>query len=191
MAGYVGYPAPPPPRPEPIIKHIVMEITSVPAAGQSACSDRWLFPEHAVLEIRYGGLEMVCSFFVERRGSDILSSTGADGTEAESENDGTTGKWKAEQDYYQPVTMTIKALNHRTIETIARAAKPLPVVQEYMKEVMEKKERAPVEYLVHQLPRERSHVGADGSETGFVDSGVELGSESGSEDDELKDVYGI
>ena len=87
--------------------------------------------------------------------------------------------------------MTIKAMNHRTIETIARAANPLPAVQEYMKNVMDKKERAPVEYLVHQLPRERCHVGVEGAETGFVDSGVELGSESGSEDDELRDVYGI
>jgi len=185
IGGYVGYQQPPPPpRSEPIIKHIVLEMTSNPSGGQSACQDRWLFPQHAVLEIRYGGLEMICSFLVERRGSDILASTATEST------DGEQARWKADQDYYQPVTMTIKAMNHRTVETIARTAKPLPAVLEHMKEVMKQKERAPVEYLVHQLPRDRGHVGAEGAE-GFVDSGVELGSASASEDDELKDVYGI
>ncbi|OAL19323.1 hypothetical protein AYO22_09867 [Fonsecaea multimorphosa] len=190
MGSYIGYhpqpPPPPPPRPEPFIKHIVMEITSVPSGNQAACPDRWLFPEHAVLEIRPGGLEMLCSFLVERKGSQMMA-----GSEPAGENGEMDGKWQAEQEYYQPVTMSIKALNHRTIETIAKAAKILPVVQEHMKAVMSKKQRAPVEYLVHQLPRERSHVGVEGAETGFVDSGVELGSDSASEDDELKDVYGI
>ncbi|KAH0842623.1 hypothetical protein AYO21_08026 [Fonsecaea monophora] len=191
--GYIGYhpqpqppPPPPPARPEPFIKHIVMEITSVPSGNQTACSDRWLFPEYAVLEIRPGGLEMVCSWLVERKGSEITASG-----EPAREKSEIGGKWLAEQEYYQPVTMSIKALNHRTIETIAKAAKILPVVQEHMKEVMSKKQRAPVEYLVHQLPRERAHVGADSTESGFVDSGVDLGSDSASEDDELKDVYGI
>ncbi|KAJ4598430.1 hypothetical protein HRR84_003804 [Exophiala dermatitidis] len=187
MGGFMGYP--PPPRPEPIVKHIVMELTSIPGSGQSPCQDRWLFPEHAVLEIRYGGLEMICSFFVERKGSEILSRQGAGA--AENENSAMRMKWKAEQEYYQPVTMTVKATNHRTIETIARAAKPLPLVQSYMKNVMDKKERAPTEYLAYQLPREGSTTAAEGSEPAFVDSGVELGSESCSEDDELKDVYGI
>ncbi|KAJ9633832.1 hypothetical protein H2204_006617 [Knufia peltigerae] len=181
-AGYGGYrpiPPPPPPRTEPIIKHIVLEIQS--SGGQQASSDRWLFPEYAVLELRQGGLEMLCSFLVERRGSEILASTGD-----ESHAEGST--WKADQEYYEPVTMTVRATHHRTIETIARAAKMLPQVQEHMKNVLEKAERAPREYLVHQLPRE--DVGADTTE-GFIDSGVELGNESPSEDDELKDVYGI
>ncbi len=132
---------------------------------------------------------MICSFLVERRGSEILSKMSAE--PAEEPNGSEAAKWQAEQEYYQPVTMTIKATNHRTIETIARAAKLLPDVQEHMKRVMETKERGPVEYLVHQLPRERSRVGSEGNDTGFVDSGVELGDESGSEDDELKDAYGI
>lgn len=185
---YVGYHAPPPPpRPEPIIKHIVLEITSTPSGSQPASTDRWLFPEYAVLELRQGGLEMLCSFLVERRGSEILAGMGSQSAEEDIETPHT--KWKAEQEYYVPVTMTVKATNHRTIETIARAAKLLPQVQEYMRKVLDKGERAPREYLVHQLPREVT-VGADGTE-GFVDSGVELASESSSEDDELKDVYGI
>ncbi|EXJ79423.1 hypothetical protein A1O3_08925 [Capronia epimyces CBS 606.96] len=182
--GFLGYP--PPPRPEPVIKHIVLELTSTPSSSQSACQDRWLFPEHAVLEIRYGGLEMICSFLVERKGSEILSRQGVGSAE---ENSAVHMKWKEEQGYYQPVTMTVKAVHHRTIETIARAAKPLPVVQGYMKEIMEKQQRAPVEYLAYQLPRERSLAVIEPEATAFVDSGVELGSESCSEDDELKEVY--
>ncbi|OCT46069.1 hypothetical protein CLCR_00405 [Cladophialophora carrionii] len=182
LAGYVGYPAPPPSRPEPFIKHIVLEFTSVPAGGLAACPDRWLFPEHAVLDMRPNGLDMICSFLVELQGSQIMSRAGAELT---------AGKWQADQEYYQPVTMTVKARDHKIIQTIAKAAKTLPAVQEYMKEVMSKKQRAPVEYLVYRLPRERSHVGADGTETGFVDSGVDLGSDSASDDDELKEWYGI
>ncbi|KAJ9606257.1 hypothetical protein H2200_009218 [Cladophialophora chaetospira] len=185
MAGYVGYPHPPPPRPEPLIKHVIMELTSVPSGSYSACPDRWMFPEYAVLEMRPNGLEMLCSFLVECRGSQLVSAAGS---EATAETGETEGKWKADQEYYQPVTMTIKTRDHKVIQTIAKAAKTLPVVQEHMKEVMSKKQRAPVEYLVHQLPRERSH--ANSTETGFVDSGVELNNDSASEDDELKDFYG-
>ncbi|KIW71807.1 hypothetical protein PV04_00040 [Phialophora macrospora] len=186
MTGYVGYPTPA--RPEPFIKHIVLELTSVPAGGQAACPDRWLFPEHAVLEIRPNGLDMICSFLVERKASQIVSRAGAELPAGKGEAE---GKAQGDQEYYQPVTMTIKARDHKIIQTIAKAAKTLPAVQDYMKEVMGKKVRAPVEYLVHQLPRERSHVGTEGTDTGFVDSGVELSSDAASDDDELKDWYGI
>ena len=172
MAGYMARPPPPPPRPEALIKHIVLEITSIPSATQSACTDRWLFPANAVLEIHPSGFEMLCSFLVERKGSGDL----------------------ADKEFYQPMTMTIKVPQHKTIATIAQAAKPLPTVQAYMKDVMEKKERAPVEYLVHQLPREKAPGEAmENSTPAFVDSGVELGSDSSVEDeeDELKDVYGL
>lgn len=134
---------------------------------------------------------MVCSFFVIRKGSQILA--------AQQQNAGDAGptssnKWKPNEEYYQAVTMTLKAPVHRTLETIARAAKPLPEVQAFMKKVMEEKQRAPVEYLVMRLPTEKDKVVSgeevaieDGLE--FVDSGVEVGSPE--EDDELKDYYGI
>jgi len=195
MGGYMGYPPPPPPvasRPEPVIKHIVLEITSTPSATQSACQDRWIFPEHTVLEIRTSGMEMLCSFLVERKGIDILQRIGG-GEPATNDGNGNGNqeKFSADKEYYQPVTMTIKVAQHKTIATIAQAAKPLTVVQGHMKDVMAKKERAPVEYLVHHLPREKGSVGGEAVEGGFVDSGVELGSESDGEEDELKDVYGI
>jgi hypothetical protein len=182
----------PPPRPEPRIKHIVVEFTTAASGTQAASQDRWLFPEYAVLDtpISGRGLEMVCSFFVIRKGSQILATAQQDTTDSEAT---TSGKWKPDEEYYQAVTMTLKAPAHRTLETIARAAKPLPEVQAFMRKVIEEKKRAPVEYLVTRLPREKDKVvetdGAlkDGWE--FVDSGVEV--TSAEEDDDLKEFYGI
>lgn len=167
------------PRSEPLIKHIVLEFISPVAAGGTANTDRWLFPENAVLDMKYGGIEMTCSFLVERKGADVLASIKDTTTEGVR---GMADRWDVNTEYYQPVTMVVKATQHRTIETIARSAKPLPDVQKYMKEAMEKKTRAPQAYLVYQLPRDRSGAGD------FVDSAVEL---SGGEDDELKDLYPI
>lgn len=147
-----------------------------------------------MLEIRPSGLDMLCSFLVERKGTDILTSMGGGEPATDDEigsGSGSQAKFSAEKEYYQPVTMLIKVMQHKTIATIAQAAKPLSVVQTHMKDVMTKKERATVEYLVHQLPREKGSVGGEGVESGFVDSGVELGSDSDGEEDELKDVYGI
>ncbi|KAK5097751.1 hypothetical protein LTR70_002793 [Exophiala xenobiotica] len=174
---FAAYPTQP--RQEAPIKHVVIEFTSPSAAGQAASSDRWLFPEHAVLDTQYGGIEMTCSFFIERKGSDVLVSM----KDLPSEEMQTmSNKWKADTEYYQPVTMTIKATQHRTIEAIARSAKSLPEVQKYMEGVMEKKTRAPQDFLVHRLPREKVDSSVD-----FVDSAVELSGE----DDELKDYYPI
>lgn len=172
---FAAYPTQP--RPEAPIKHIVVEFFSPAGTGHAASFDRWLFPEHAVLDTQYGGIEMTCSFFVERKGSDILASM-RDLTSEEMQ--AISSKWKADTEYYQPVTMLIKATQHRTIEAIARSAKSLPEVQKYMEAVMENKTRAPHEFLVHRLPREKTESSVD-----FVDSAVELSGE----DDELKDHY--
>lgn len=138
---------------------------------------------------------MLCSFFVEKKGKDLVAPDGGGESAAMEEPSGSGigkhGKFSADKEYYQPVTMTIKVTQHKTIATIAQAAKPLATVQEYMKEVMAKKERAPFEYLVHQLPREKGTVAGEGVDMSFVDSGVEIGSGSDVEEDELKDVYGI
>lgn len=161
-------------RPEPIIKHVVIEFVS-PITGQPMTSDRWLFPENAVLDLVYGGTEMTCSFFVERKGSEIMAGM-KDLTTEEMSN--MNGKWLADTEYFSPVTMQVKATQHRTIETIARSAKALPDVLKHMHEVMEKKSRAPQEFLVHRLPNEKVED--------FTDSAVELSAE---EDEELKDMY--
>lgn len=179
---YAYYPPPPPPRPEAFVKHIVFEITSPASGSLTASQDRWLFPEYAVLDTPPSGrgLEMVCSFFVERKGSQILNAQSmlvSDVTTPKQE------KWKANVEYFQPVTMLLHAPQHRTLETIARAAKPLPEVQAYMVDVMKNKTRAPVEYLTLQLPREG--VDEDVPMADFEDSAIEM-----SESDELKDFYG-
>ena len=163
------------PRPEPMIKHVVIELTSQAATGQPANPDRWLFPEYSVLDTQYGGTEMTCSFFVERRGSDILPNMKDLSSE---EMHLMSARWKADKDYYQPVTMVVNAASSRIIATIAGSAKSLPDVQKHMQEVMENKSRAPQEYLVCRLPKEKPDTTAD-----FVDSAVEL------EDDELRDHY--
>lgn len=163
------------PRPELLVKHVVMEFTS-PITGQPISNDRWLFPENAVLDLVYGGTEMTCSFFVERKGSDVLASMRNVSSE---EMETLTQKWQADTVYYQPVTMVVRSPQHRTIETIARSAKALPDVQKYMQEVMEKKSRAPREFLVYRLPRDKADE--------FVDSAVELSAED--DEEELRDVY--
>jgi hypothetical protein len=180
MAPTPQYPSYPPPRPEPIIKHIVVEFH-----GEGTTQDRWLFPEYAVLDIKFGDVDMTCSFFVERKGCDIIQSlSGGSAEEATS----LQAKWKADQDYYQPVTMHVRANQQRTIETIARAAKVLPEVHEYMRGVMKDKVLASQEYLVHQLPREKGLATGEIASTDFVDSAVEMMSDD--QDDELRDYYG-
>ena len=179
-------PPPPPARPaEAHIRHIVIEFN-----GDGASTDRFLFPAYAALDMKYGGLEMLASFFVVRKGSDIIASLGDNHVE---DIAAAQPRWKADVEYYQSVTIMVRANQHRTIETIARAAKTLPEVREHMKQVVETKIRAPMEYLVHQLPREKGVSGADMPSTEMVDSGVEMGSDEDDavDDDELKDTYGI
>lgn len=175
-----NYPSYPPPRMEAIIKHIVIEFH-----GDGASTDRFLFPDYAALDMKYGGLEMLTSFLVERKGSEIIASYGDSSVE---EVAAAQAKWKPDVEYFQPVTIMVRANQHRTIETIARAARTLPEVQEHMKKVLETKTRAPVEYLVHQLPRDKGVTGSEVPSVEMVDSGVEMDSQD--EDDELKAWYG-
>ena len=108
-------------------------------------------------------------------------------------------KWKKDEEYYQPVTMTLKTGQQRVLETVARAARPLPEVQEFMNNIMKEKRRAPTEWLALRLPREegRKSAKADARDKGeregsFIDSGVEMdGAGEGEEEEELKDWYGI
>ncbi len=192
------YPPPPLkiPIPEPCIKAIVLEFTTPATSTIPALQDRFLFPEYAVLDTPLSGqgLEMVCSFFVIRKGSDLLSMQSVDGAPAGIPVGGLI-RWKEHEEYYQPVTMTIKTLQHRILETIARAAKPLGEVQAKMKEVMQSKTRVKDEWLVMRLPKEKgtSIEASGGHDRGFVDSAVEIEDDGGSgdEDDELRSFYGI
>ena len=182
---YAFYPPqpPPPPRVEPFIKHIVLELTSPASASQPASLDRWLFPEYAVLDSPHSGrgLEMICSFLVEKRGSEIdaFRNLRAGDPSQRSSN------WKADTEYYQPVTMVLNAPQQRILQTIARAAKPLGEVQKYMEEILKTKTRATTQYLMLQLPRPGDD--SDVQMTDFEDSAIELADD----EEELKDYYGI
>ena len=166
------------PRPEPRIKHIIIEFLSPPSAGQAPITDRWLFPEHAVLDTQYGGTEMTCSFLVERKGSEILAAFKDVSPE---ELLSMKQIWRPDTEYFQPVTFTIKTSQHRILETIARSAKSLPEVQKHMQHILENKTRAPQLYLVHQLAKEKVEHAVE-----FIDSGVDMDDE-----DVLKDFYPI
>ena len=184
------------PNPEPRIKAIVLEFTTPMSSAVSASQDRYLFPEYAVLDTPLSGqgLQMICSFFIVRKGSELLALQSLEETTAGSPASGLT-HWNANQEYYQPVTLTMKTSQHRILETIARSAKPLVEVQNKMKEIMQSKTRVADEWLVMRLPREKgvSVEGSDSRDRGFVDSGVEIedGEGSGNEDEELKAFYGI
>lgn len=195
---YAQYPPPQQrlPMPESRIKAIVLELTTPASSSVPASQDRYLFPEYAVLDtpISGQGLEMVCSFFVVRKGSELLAMQFSDTTSTTIPVGGLT-RWKVDEEYYQPITITMKTSQHRILETIARAAKPLSEVQAKMKEIMQTKTRVKDEWLVMRLPREKGvSVNVHGGhERGFVDSAVEMEDEGGSgdEDDGLKAFYGI
>lgn len=184
------------PAPEPRIKAIVLEFTTPASAAVPASQDRYLFPEYAVLDTPLSGqgLEMVCSFLVVRKGCDLLAMQSIESTSTKPPVGGLT-PWMADEEYYQPVTMTIRTSQHRILEIIARSAKPLGEVQNKMKEIMQSKTRVRDEFLLMRLPREKvtSVAGSSGPERGFVDSAVEIEDEerSGDEDDELKAFYGL
>jgi hypothetical protein len=181
---------------EPRFKAIVLEFTTPASSAAPASQDRYLFPEYAVLDtpINGQGLEMVCSFLVVRKGSDLLAMQSGEGISARVPVGGLI-RWKADEEYYQPVTMIMKTSQHRILETIARAAKPLNEVQTKMKEIMQSKTRVKDEWLVMRLPREKGMApeGQGGRDRGFIDSAVEIedGGGTGDEEDELKAFYGI
>ncbi len=183
------------PPPEARVKAIVLEFTTPASSTVPASQDRYLFPEYAVLDTPFTGqgLEMVCSFFVVRKGSDLLAMA-SEGTSIDTPVGGLI-QWKPDEEYFQPVTMTMRTSQHRILETIARAASPLSEVQNKMKEIMRTKTRVKDEWLVMRLPREKGTTaeGAGGRDAGFVDSAVEIEEDgaSGDEDDELRAFYGI
>ena len=160
-APYASYPPPPPPQP--IVKHIVFENLSPISSIQSSNPDRYLFPEYAVLDFSPDprGTVILVSFFVIRKGSQIIASlTNGETTEVEKTF------YKPDEEYYQPVTMRLIASNPKVLETIARAAKPLKAVQEWMDNVIKTKQKAERCFLPLRLPRESATEDGILSETG-------------------------
>ena len=198
-APYASYPPPPPPQP--LVKHIVFENLAPVSSVQGSNQDRYIFPEYAVLDFSPDprGTVILASFFVIRKGSQINDSPTTGGTLGREKT-----FYKDDEEYYQVATMRLIASNPKVLETIARAAKPLKVVQEWMGNVIKTKKRAEDCFLPLRLPR--VSTGQEGilSETGgnvgahvnlvreddkmvvgsYVNGGHEM-----EFDDELKDVY--
>ncbi|EZF76535.1 hypothetical protein H105_02172 [Trichophyton soudanense CBS 452.61] len=62
------------------------------------------------------------------------------------------------KEYYQPVTLRLHASNPRTLEPLGRVVKPPGEVRDYMNGVMDRIERADIEYLAFRLPQEPRRV---------------------------------
>ncbi|KAF3483966.1 uncharacterized protein GIQ15_03290 [Arthroderma uncinatum] len=75
-----------------------------------------------------------------------------DTTEPSSPSKGAKPKVK---EYYQPVTLRLHANNPRTLEPLGRVVKSPGEVRDYMNNVMDRIERADIEYLALRLPREQ------------------------------------
>lgn len=196
---YSSYPPPPPPQP--LVKHIVFENLTPVSSIQGSNPDRYIFPEYAVLDFSPDprGTVILASFFVIRKGSQINDSPTTGGTLGREKT-----FYKLDEEYYQPTTMRLIASNPKVLETIARAAKPLKVVQEWMANVIKTKKRAEDCFLPLRLPRASAgqegilsetggNVGAHGNQVRdedkmVVDSDVNGGHEM-EFDDELKDTY--
>ncbi|KAK2771156.1 hypothetical protein FQN53_005155 [Emmonsiellopsis sp. PD_33] len=87
------------------------------------------------------------------------------------------------KEYYQPVTMRLHANNPRTLEPLARVVNPPNEVRQYMNDIMDRMERADIEYLALRLPREGTKNGADEEETGGDESRSVRGKSKGRGDE--------
>ncbi|PGH14058.1 hypothetical protein AJ80_06062 [Polytolypa hystricis UAMH7299] len=72
-------------------------------------------------------------------------------------------KSTAIKEYYQPVTIRLHANNPRILEPLARVVKSQADVRQHMNDVMDRMDRADIEYLAFRLPRENPIAG-DGDE---------------------------
>ncbi|OJD19933.1 hypothetical protein AJ78_00127 [Emergomyces pasteurianus Ep9510] len=134
-------------------------------------------------------------------GSDKPTSSTAEATAAEASQAATEAKAPPKpkiKEYYQPVTMRLHANNPRTLEPLARVVNPPAEVRQYMNDIMDRMERADIEYLALRLPREgavqngpedeavqssgeqlQQARGARSKSKGRAEKGVDSGTENG------------
>ena len=58
------------------------------------------------------------------------------------------------KEYYQPVTMSLHG-SQKVLEPLARVVRPADQVRDHMNDIMDRMERADIEYLAMRLPREK------------------------------------
>ena len=102
-----------------------------------ATEDRFLFPQHSVLEA-LSPQHLLVSFIVVRRGHQAVDNTSL----------------KLSAEYWQPVTIMIEVAygKEELLNHIRRWVKPAEEVRKYMEDVMQRCERAPETYLALRLP---------------------------------------
>ncbi|KAM0287029.1 hypothetical protein ACHAQH_000714 [Verticillium albo-atrum] len=118
----------PPPAAKPDISGIALEF----AGGNG---DRYLFPKFSILEYLPGGQQVVASFLIVRKGSQL--EYGGD----------------AKLDYYQPVTIRLFTQTGRQLDHLNRVVAPPEEVKRYMVDVMDNMTRAEYVLLAMRLPR--------------------------------------
>ncbi|KAK2022339.1 hypothetical protein LX32DRAFT_200269 [Colletotrichum zoysiae] len=118
----------PPPAAKPDISGICLDFTG-------GNGDRYLFPKYSILEYLPGGQQVIASFLIVRKGSQL--EYGGD----------------AKLDYYQPVTIRIYAQSGRHLEYLQRVVAPPDEVRRYMDDVMDNMTRAEYVLLAMRLPR--------------------------------------
>lgn len=106
--------------------------------------DRFSFPRFSILEYLSGGTQVIVSFLVIRKGSEASS-----------------GNYKDNMSYYQPVTMQLSTQQPRTLELLARVVAPAEEVRQYMNDVFDKMKPAETAYLAIQLPRAKDGYSID------------------------------
>lgn len=113
--------------------------------------DRFSFPRFSILEYLYGGTQVIVSFLVIRRGSTA-----------------TSGKYKGNMSYYQPITMRLTSPNPKVLELLARVVAPPDEARRYMDDYFDRLSPAESVYLATRLPRPADAVGAETAETPVV-----------------------
>lgn len=98
--------------------------------------DRFSIPRFSILEYLPGGAQVIVSFLVIRTGSEASS-----------------GNYKENMSYYEPVTMQLSTQQPRTLDHLARVVAPAEEVRQYMNDVFDKMRPAEMAYLATRLPR--------------------------------------
>ncbi|KAL6716647.1 hypothetical protein ACLMJK_006215 [Lecanora helva] len=102
--------------------------------------DRYTIPRFSILEYLYGGTQVIISFIVIRQGN--LASS---------------GNYKANMSYYQPVTLCLSTPQPRILEPLARVVAPAEEVRNYMNNYFDRLSPAESVHLATRLPRIAEH----------------------------------
>ncbi|KAL8687186.1 MAG: hypothetical protein Q9218_006570 [Villophora microphyllina] len=99
--------------------------------------DRFLFPRFSILEFLPGGMQLLASFLVIRKGSEAM----------------TPGEYNKTTTYYERVTIRLSAPFARMLEPLARVVAPPDEVKRYMNGIFDKMSPAKPAFLAIRLPR--------------------------------------